>query len=506
MYDAHRNTNHVLLVANAGEAPVGLPFVEHEDGSIATNEEAVQMRRFARSIFTHFNKTGVAPQKWGQLDVISADFYFNAMTERFPYLALCENNWKANMIATLSYPSWWRNHGSRAEAPGKNTKRDRSPSNASGGVQPPFKKSRPSPILSDTAAAPVNTGSLAPPQNVNSDVENAVKDVSQIVTPFHQSAKAIPVSTVPFTRDSSFQAAIPSPMPPPSFDLSEQREALSGEQAPTAANSSLDALNDKLLHTSLAPGPTAHGAETPLPASIVARQRGPESMVPVPLDSSILREATPEASPMFAPLPSSAISTPLGSVSTPTLDASPTSFFDYASPSNAAHVPGSIPCGSGTGSPLSLSVANQLGSTQDEAAMTLPLSILRDSFKLVMPSPMRTLSPSLDDSYEDAAPSSTSQRAETAPSLSLAVSSAVQAPSTVDSPRASSRDEPTSQAAAETLLSLRHEEPDAARLAPVSNARGDHLIDPIKPTDGDNFSALFDKNARRSIKSVRNPL
>ncbi len=109
------------------------------------------MRGYARSIYVHFKRTGVAPQKWGQLDVVSAEFFFKSMVDRFPDLAFCENNWKANLIAISTYPSWWRNHGSKTEPRNEMPKRDRSPSDANRELQAPSKRTKSTRSTSDTA-------------------------------------------------------------------------------------------------------------------------------------------------------------------------------------------------------------------------------------------------------------------------------------------------------------------------------------------------------------------
>lgn len=92
-----------------------LSFIEHEDGSPITDSEATQIRGTARSVFAQFMKDGTAPAKWGQISVLSQDFFFNVISERFPYIAMCEDMWKAQLLATLCYPSWHRNNREKIE-------------------------------------------------------------------------------------------------------------------------------------------------------------------------------------------------------------------------------------------------------------------------------------------------------------------------------------------------------------------------------------------------------
>ncbi len=71
---------------------------------------AVQMRLTARGIFAHLLSEKSAPAKWGQVSVVSQDFFFNVMAERYPFAAMCEDMWKMQLLATTCYPSWHRNN------------------------------------------------------------------------------------------------------------------------------------------------------------------------------------------------------------------------------------------------------------------------------------------------------------------------------------------------------------------------------------------------------------
>lgn len=85
-----------------------LIFLEDFDGQPVLEKDAREMNRTARSIWWGFYHRGLAPAKWGQLGQSDLDEYFTKMCSQYPQLALCENNWKANQLASLAYPSWYR--------------------------------------------------------------------------------------------------------------------------------------------------------------------------------------------------------------------------------------------------------------------------------------------------------------------------------------------------------------------------------------------------------------
>ena len=47
---------------------------------------------------------------WGKADMEVLHHFHHKMHVRYPKFALCENNWKADYLATTHYPSWYSNH------------------------------------------------------------------------------------------------------------------------------------------------------------------------------------------------------------------------------------------------------------------------------------------------------------------------------------------------------------------------------------------------------------
>ena len=50
------------------------------------------------------------PFTWG-VAVADVDFFWDEMVQRCPELLLCEDDWKANYLATQIHSSWKRTHG-----------------------------------------------------------------------------------------------------------------------------------------------------------------------------------------------------------------------------------------------------------------------------------------------------------------------------------------------------------------------------------------------------------
>ena len=89
--------------AGKGQAPSGvniiLRYVEDIHGVVVDGFHASEMRKFARAIWNQLEGFGKAPKSWGKADLDVATHYLCEMHRRFPELALCEFDWKAEQIA-----------------------------------------------------------------------------------------------------------------------------------------------------------------------------------------------------------------------------------------------------------------------------------------------------------------------------------------------------------------------------------------------------------------------
>ena len=98
-----------------GTLNVTLRFVKDENGSVIYGFRASAMRRFAHKLWAGLNSIGKAPKTWGKVNATVATQYQNEMEQKIFELHLCDNHWKADLIATLNYPSWYNNNIEKEE-------------------------------------------------------------------------------------------------------------------------------------------------------------------------------------------------------------------------------------------------------------------------------------------------------------------------------------------------------------------------------------------------------
>lgn len=85
-------------------------FIEDIEGNPVDGYKVRDIRSHARAIWTSFQTIGRLPSTWGKADAETASVYRREMRLKFFEFALCENDWKADFLATESYPSWYSNH------------------------------------------------------------------------------------------------------------------------------------------------------------------------------------------------------------------------------------------------------------------------------------------------------------------------------------------------------------------------------------------------------------
>ena len=88
---------------------VTMLYVEDENGTAIDGHRAAEIRQYARLIWVHMSNNGELPTSWGKASIKLSQSYCREMRQRFPELALCELDWKADQIATDNYPSWYKN-------------------------------------------------------------------------------------------------------------------------------------------------------------------------------------------------------------------------------------------------------------------------------------------------------------------------------------------------------------------------------------------------------------
>lgn len=85
-------------------------YAETAKGTKVGGVQAKAMRRHAQGIWHTYGHLDLAPPKWGKATMDVRREYLKEMRQKFPELALCENDWKADQIVTDNYPSWYTNY------------------------------------------------------------------------------------------------------------------------------------------------------------------------------------------------------------------------------------------------------------------------------------------------------------------------------------------------------------------------------------------------------------
>jgi hypothetical protein len=85
-------------------------YIEDADGKPVDGFRLRDIRAHTRAVWESLKNVNRAPSSWGKANAEVAQLYRHEMRTKFPEFALCENDWKADHLATESYPSWYNNH------------------------------------------------------------------------------------------------------------------------------------------------------------------------------------------------------------------------------------------------------------------------------------------------------------------------------------------------------------------------------------------------------------
>jgi len=85
-------------------------YIEDADGEPVDGYKLRDILSHARAIWESFKTIRRAPSSWGKADAEVAQRYRHEMRAKYPQFALCENDWKADQLATEHYPSWYNTH------------------------------------------------------------------------------------------------------------------------------------------------------------------------------------------------------------------------------------------------------------------------------------------------------------------------------------------------------------------------------------------------------------
>jgi hypothetical protein len=85
-------------------------YIKGTDGKPVDGWKLRDIRADAWAIWTSFQAVGHAPPTWEKADVEVASAFRREMHMKFSEFAYCENDWKADQLATEHYPSWYSNY------------------------------------------------------------------------------------------------------------------------------------------------------------------------------------------------------------------------------------------------------------------------------------------------------------------------------------------------------------------------------------------------------------
>jgi hypothetical protein len=85
-------------------------FIEDEDGNPVAGSRAKAARTKARQIWTYLHGQGRLPGRWNDADIVVRNYYAGEMRREFPELRLCDFDYKAYRIATMTFPNWVKNY------------------------------------------------------------------------------------------------------------------------------------------------------------------------------------------------------------------------------------------------------------------------------------------------------------------------------------------------------------------------------------------------------------
>lgn len=90
-------------------------LIEDEDGNPIPGQRAKAARDQARKIWRYLDRSGRLPDCWNEADTVASSYYTGEMRCFFPELQLCENDYKANRIATLIFPNFLKHRNSKVK-------------------------------------------------------------------------------------------------------------------------------------------------------------------------------------------------------------------------------------------------------------------------------------------------------------------------------------------------------------------------------------------------------
>jgi hypothetical protein len=139
-------------------------YVENENGRPVDGHRLTAIRQLARKIWNKFADVGQAPLTWGKANMNFTNEYRREICRQFPEFRLCENDWKAELLATENYSSWYSNRfGSKAKKDGYRAEKRKIRLPTHDEVDPAIKKQKVEPEFSEEKTIPsISSGNVIP--------------------------------------------------------------------------------------------------------------------------------------------------------------------------------------------------------------------------------------------------------------------------------------------------------------------------------------------------------
>ncbi|KAF8148577.1 hypothetical protein B0H34DRAFT_736077 [Crassisporium funariophilum] len=280
-------------------------FIEEEDGTIASGSVAAGICKVARDAFRELNEDHhiVLPKKFTQISPSSQKFVLNKLYAQFPYLQLCTDNWKAELILSCVYSGM---NSTRAQQEQNKVKAEAvvaaiptSPSQATTNALSTLRKQK-NPSSSDDASRSKRQHSL--------HASSLLPSVQLSSSPFIDLTKSRPLS--PPAQASSSHApsirppntTVPKPQPRPCpITCPTHTNTLPLQKKNPAPFTEPDTAPSKTVTTT--PTPTATSSGNPLPTVTPAAVLSTKSTLPTTASATTSPIASSSGSPASQVLP-----------------------------------------------------------------------------------------------------------------------------------------------------------------------------------------------------------
>ena len=94
-----------------GNVNVMCDFIELQDGTVVDGATAEHIRARLRDTFAEQKISAMrmqesVPKTWGEASAGFKKFLIKEVYDHFPYMRLCDNDWKVHYLAARVYPNW----------------------------------------------------------------------------------------------------------------------------------------------------------------------------------------------------------------------------------------------------------------------------------------------------------------------------------------------------------------------------------------------------------------